>query len=139
MRAIKTGAGYLLRLDLDEEIMETLLSFVKKEGIQGGSITGIGAVKNTTLGFFDLHRKQYDRHEFPDDMELVSLSGNITWFEGEPMIHAHVVLGGEDMVARGGHLFSSQIAVTGEFFLVTNERRVERTRNEQTRLNLIGD
>ncbi len=139
MRSIKTEAGYVVRLDMGEEIMETLLAFVHDEKIMGGNISGIGAVKDTTLGFFDLHRRQYDRHEFADDMELVSFNGNITWFEDEPMIHAHAVVAGPDLAARGGHLFSSQIAVTGEFHVVTNERRIDRVRNEQTKLNLIGD
>ena len=139
MRSFKIAAGYVVRLDLHEEIMETLLAFVRAEKIMGGSISGIGAVKDTTLGFFNLHQRQYERHEFPDDMELVSFNGNITWFEDEPMIHAHAVLAGPDLAARGGHLFSSRIAVTGEFHLVTNERRIDRTRNEQTKLNLIGD
>ena len=35
MRSIKTEAGYVVRLDLDEEIMETLLAFVKAEKILG--------------------------------------------------------------------------------------------------------
>lgn len=139
MRSFKTEAGYVVRLDVDEEIMETLLEFVRAEKIVGGSISGIGAVKDTTLGYFDLHQRQYDRHEFPDDMELVSFNGNITWFEDEPMIHAHAVLAGPELAALGGHLFCSRIAVTGEFHLVTNERRIDRTRNEQTKLNLIGD
>ena len=139
MRSFKTEAGYMVRLDVDEEIMETLLAFVKAEKIQGGSISGIGAVKGTALGFFDLHRRQYDRHEFPDDMELVSFNGNITWFEDEPMIHGHAVVAGPDLVAKGGHVFESRIAVTGEFHVVTNERRIDRTRNESTKLNLIGD
>ena len=139
MRSYKTEPGYVVRLDVGEEIMETLLAFVRAEKILGGSITGIGAVKDTALGFFDLHRRQYDRHEFPDDMELVSFNGNITWFEDEPMIHAHAVVAGPDLAARGGHVFSSRIAITGEFLVVTNDRRLDRTRNERTRLNLIGD
>lgn len=138
MHTIKTSGGYVVRLDLGQEVMASLLAFAQQQELAGGAITGIGAVKDTTLGFFDLHRKSYDQRSFPDDMELVSLVGNITWLEGERMIHAHAVLSGPDLAAVGGHLFGATIAVTGEFFVVPSDQRVHRAADPHTGLNLMA-
>jgi predicted DNA-binding protein with PD1-like motif len=72
-------------------------------------------------------------------MELVSLTGNVTWVDDAPLIHAHAVLAGPDYVAYGGHLFSAEIAVTGEVSIAPFTTRVCRKPDERTGLNLIGD
>ena len=88
-------------------------------------------------GFFDLERKEYNRREFPQAMELVGLTGNMAWADGEPVIHAHVVLAGPDYAAVGGHLFSAEIAVTGEIFVFPTDVRVQRSIDSETGLKLI--
>ena len=139
MRVVPIESGYFVRLDLGEEIVGTLTALVKERQITGGSITGIGAVKSAELGYFDVHRKEYAKRTFEDDMELVAMNGNITWLEdGEPMIHAHALLSGADLTAVGGHLFSAEIAVTGEVFIQTHDSRLERKPDKRTGLKLIG-
>jgi predicted DNA-binding protein with PD1-like motif len=137
MKTFKTSTGYVVRLDPGEEILGTLTGFVIDEEIAGGTITGIGAVKNTTIGYFDLHRKEYSKRRFSDDMELVNLTGNVTWVEGEPFVHAHATISGPDFVAHSGHLFEAEIAVTGEFLLHPTDRRILRAPDERTGLKLI--
>ena len=138
MKAFETTTGYVVRLDLDEEILTTLTDFVLAEKIEGAIIQGIGAVKESVLGYFDVHDMAYREQAFAEDMELVSFLGNLTWADGDPIIHAHVLLSGNDFVARGGHLFSSKIAVTGEFSLQPTGRRVQRALDERTGLKLMA-
>lgn len=138
MKAFETTTGYVVRLDPDEEILATLTDFVLKEKIEGAIIQGIGAVKDSVLGYFDVHEKVYKEQTFADDMELISLMGNLSWVEDEPFIHAHVLLSGSDFVGRAGHLFSSVIAVTGEFSLQPTGRRIERALDERTGLKLMA-
>ena len=137
MQVFKTSTGYVVRLDPGEEILSTLTKFITDEEIAGGAITGIGAIRNTTIGYFDLHRKEYSKRRFSDDMELVNLTGNVTWVEGEPFVHAHVTISGSDFVAHSGHLFDAEIAVTGEFHLYPTDRRILRAQDERTGLKLI--
>jgi uncharacterized protein len=137
MQSFETKQGYVVRLDPGEELLGTLTRFVTEAGIQGGVIRGIGAVVKTTLGYFDLHEKTYDKREYPDDMELVSCDGNITWLDGAPMIHAHATISGPDYVARSGHLFGAEIAITGEFFITPTSLKINRAPDERTGLNLI--
>ena len=45
------------------------------------------------------------------------MEGNVALKDGEPFIHAHVVLSDHKMQTLGGHLFETTVGVAGEFFL----------------------
>ena len=55
--------------------------------------------------------------EYSEILELLSLEGNVALKDGEPFIHAHVVLSDHKMQTLGGHLFETTVGVSGEFFL----------------------
>jgi uncharacterized protein len=138
MLALHSASGTAIRLDPGEEVLTRLTEFVQESNLSGGTISGIGAVKNATLGFYDLHRREYLRRDFPDEMELVSFTANVTWVEDKPFIHAHATLSGSDFLARSGHLFSAEIAVTGEFFFSPSDHKLRRVLDERTGLKLIS-
>jgi hypothetical protein len=138
MEAIQTSSGYVVRLDRGEEVISALTAFVQGEEIAGAAIQGLGTLHHAVLGYFDRQRQEYLKREFPEDMELLSLVGNLTWLEGAPFIHAHAVLSGSDFVARGGHLFSAEIAATGEFLIWTTARRIARHPDSGTGLKLMA-
>lgn len=141
MKGFITTLGTLVRLDPGEEVLTTLTAFLVREKIQGAVISGIGAVKDVTLGYFDLHRQEYEKTHFAEDMELVSFQGNVTFVHGAetPLIHAHATLSGRDFIAKSGHLFAATIAVTGEFMVQPFNRRIRRALDPRTGLNLIDD
>ncbi len=139
MRFIKTATGYVVRLDREEEVLEGLTTFVEKAGLVGGAISGIGAVKDTVLGYLDPETRTYRKERFPEDMELVNLTGNITWVDGRPFVHAHATISGADFVARAGHLFEARVAVTGEFYVHPSNVRLERVADPATGAKLISD
>ena len=129
--------GYMLRLMKGEEIIGTLSSFVEKEKIPGGFVFGLGAFKDATLGYFDAAKKEYVRNSFKENLEFGSLTGSISYVEGEPFVHAHVVAGGADSKAYFGHLFSATISATGEFFIIPSDSLIERKPDAETGLNLL--
>jgi predicted DNA-binding protein with PD1-like motif len=137
MLSIRTATGYLVRLDPGEEVISTLAAFLGREGVGGAALSGIGAVRSSTLGYFDSGRREYLRKELAGEMELCSFSGNLTYLEGAPFVHAHAVLADADFVAHAGHLFEATIAATGEFWIATTERRIERKLDEPRGLRLI--
>lgn len=137
MRAFDVDGGFVVRLDLGEEVLSTLIRFVVDRGLKGAAITGIGAVRNTRIAWFDSHAKEYRHRDFAGDMELVNLTANLTWNGDDPFIHAHVTLSGEDFVAHSGHLVTSEIAVTGEFFIHDTGRQISRAPDSRTGLGLI--
>ena len=70
----------------------------------------------------------------------MQLSGNISMKEGEPFVHAHVVLGGPDFQCRSGHLFAANVAVTVELHLLPLGFEIERRKIELADpIKQIGD
>jgi len=137
MHVYDSNHGLFVRLDAGEEIITTLGALAADRDIPGAVFSGIGAVHRTTLGYFELGKREYLRREFPDEMELVTCHGNLTWVDGAPLIHAHATIAGADYVAHAGHLFSAEIAVTGEFFFHATDLRLGRSLDARTGLKLI--
>ena len=117
MQSKQVDKTYFIFLEKDEPVMKTLTEFCRKNGIQNGEISGIGAVKNIEIGAFDPGSKSYIHKNFDKTHELISCMGNITLKDGEPFIHAHITFGDHDMNVKGGHLFAMTVAVVGEFYI----------------------
>jgi uncharacterized protein len=137
MISIPTDNGFFLRLDPGEDVLKTLTDFLRTEEIGGAILSGIGTLRKTILGYFDLPRQTYLKREYPEDVELVAFSGNVTTVDGGPFVHAHVLISGSDFTAQGGHLFGGEIAVTGEFFVWPTGGRIQRALDERSGLKLV--
>ncbi len=137
MQFKKIQNGFMLRLIKGEEVISSLSSFVEEQKIPGGFIFGLGAFKDVTLGYFDSDKKEYVKNFFKEDLEFGGFTGSVSYLEGKPFIHAHVVAGGPDAKARFGHLFSATISATGEFFIMPSDTKIERKADPRTGLNLL--
>ena len=137
MRYTKTKSGFLIRCDIGDEIVSTITDFATENNIDSGTISGIGAVKDVVLGYFDFNNKEYLQKEFDGIFELVSLNGNFARKGDEIILHCHAVISDSEMRAYGGHLFSGIIAVTGEFYINLAGITINRAPDKETGLNLI--
>jgi len=135
MQARKVAGGYLLRLERGEDVREALTAFVARQRIPCGVLQGIGAVKNVTLGYFDLRLKQYRTSRIAGTVEVVSLMGNIAYTEGAPYIHAHIVVAGPRHTVHGGHLFDATVAITLEVYLKVIRGRLNRINDPKMGFN----
>ena len=112
---------YYIRLDKGDEILASLTEVCEREDIKVAQINGIGGCQKAIVGVFDTDKKEYDREEVNAMLELVSLDGNITRYEGKPYIHAHATFAyrGESVKAAilSGHLLEAVIGLTGEIVL----------------------
>ena len=62
--------------------------------------------------------KRYQDIPVNEQVEVLMLAGDIAWKEdGEPVIHAHVVVGRQDGSTRGGHLKKAIVRPTLELVL----------------------
>ena len=138
MEAVRDGDCWFLRIDKDEDLFKSLEDWAAKEGLKSGHLSGIGALKNCELGFYHLADKHYDRKLFPEEAELLSLDGNLSFLDSKPFFHIHTVLGGEDFRAYGGHLFSAVVAVTCEINFRPFNADIIRTKNDEIGLNLLS-
>ena len=110
------GNTYAVRLSSGEDIIASLARFAAEKNI-GGAVSAIGSIFWAELGYFDVHEKKYIRKRFDEEMEIVSLMGNITYRDGEPVVHLHAVLGRADYSTIGGHLFAGEVSATCEIII----------------------
>jgi predicted DNA-binding protein with PD1-like motif len=71
-------------------------------------------------------------------VEVLSLIAYIALNEGEPELHAHVVLGRRDGTTRGGHLLEAHVRPTLEVVLTESPDHLKKKTDEQTGLALIN-
>ena len=136
MKYQQDGNTVFVVVDKGEDVFSSLYKVQEEIGFTGAQVKGIGALKNTEIGFYNCDDKNYDRVILEDEKELLSMDGNFTFNEGSPFFHLHVVLGNEDYSTSGGHLFCATVAVTLEVYLQINNLKVERRPNEEIGLNL---
>ena len=128
---------FVIVFETGDEIMSGLLEFAKQNQIKSGFFTGLGAFERVTVAFYDLEKKEYQHIPINEQVEVMSLVGNIALYEGEPKLHAHVVLGKRDGTAHGGHLISAQVRPTLEIWLIESPQIIERKMNGEVGLPLI--
>ena len=128
---------FVIVFDTGDEVVAGLLDFAREHKL-AASLTAIGAFERVTLGFFESERKDYKKIFIGEQVEVMSLVGNITLEEsGEPKVHAHVVVGKSDGTAHGGHLLEAHVRPTLEVVLVESPTQLRRKMNAEVGLALI--
>jgi uncharacterized protein len=123
--------------DTGDEVISGLLAFAKETGLAGSHFTAIGALSEVTLGFFDWDKKDYQKLQISHQVEVLSLIGDIALNEGEPKVHAHVVVSKSDGTAHGGHLIEARVRPTLEVMVVESPEHLVRRTDDETGLALI--
>lgn len=130
---------YALILDSGDEAMRCLEDFARDQGLSAAHFTAIGAFSDVVLGFFDWQRKDYKRNPVAEQVEVVSLVGDVTHGEGDgpPKVHAHVVVGRADGTALGGHLIEAHVRPTLEVVITETPAHLHRSKDPVSGLALI--
>ena len=63
--------------------------------------------------------------------------GDVAQQDGEPKVHAHVVLGRSDGSTRGGHLLEAHVRPTLEVMLVESPAHLNKQHDPESGLALI--
>ncbi len=127
----------MLRFDRGEEIISSFKTFCEQENIISGFFYGLGACKNLKLAYYDIEEKKYLDKEYPEDMEIANLTGNISQSDLGLVIHTHGTFSGKDFAAIAGHVVSAEVAVTCEIFLIKFEGPLARELDLKTGLKLL--
>jgi predicted DNA-binding protein with PD1-like motif len=128
---------FAIILDKGDEVTSSLLAFAKDKHLSASHFTAIGAFESVTLGFFERDRKDYKKITIDEQVEVLSLVGDITLEGDKPKVHAHVVVGKSDGTAHGGHLLESRVWPTLEVILVESPEHLQRKMDKETGLALI--
>lgn len=115
MKFYRFGSIYQGRLNKGDELIDSLTNQLKERGIEAGLIFGIGAVSSTKLGYFNANAKKYEEKFFDENMEIVSLIGNISIKDNDIFPHIHALFSKRDFSVVGGHLFPPTIIYAFEF------------------------
>lgn len=122
-----------------DEVMKVLLDFAKEKHLAGCHFTAIGAFHDSVLGYYDWQKKDYKRIPVREQVEVLSLVGDVAEKEnGEPQIHAHVVLGTSEGKALGGHLLEAHVRPTLELILTESPVHLRRRHDPASGLALIN-
>ena len=129
---------FIIVFDKGDEVASGLRSFAKENKLSASHFTAIGAFERVTLGFFERERKDYKRIPIDEQVEVLSLVGDIASDGNEPKVHAHVVVGKRDGTAHGGHLLEARVWPTLEVILVESPKHLRRKLDKETGLALIS-
>lgn len=127
-----------IRLHQGDDLFDSLRQVCKDCGLKVGLVvSGIGMLKQAELSYF-VSSGRYSPVLFPEPLELVSLTGNIIFQEGECHLHLHAVLADEEKQTVAGHLSGGKVNVTNEIVIVKTSIAAKRELDEDTGLMALA-
>jgi len=128
---------YTLVFESGDSVIDDLVAFAAEHDLSASHFTAIGAFRGAMLGFYNLEEKRFEEIPVKGQTEVVSMTGNITRYEGTPQLHAHVVLSRRDGSTVGGHLLGATVNPTLEMMLIETPGTLQRRHDDATGLPLI--
>jgi predicted DNA-binding protein with PD1-like motif len=133
----QNGKTFVVVCDKGDDPVAVLESFAHEKSVSAASFTAIGAFSDVTLGYFDPDVMQYREVPVDEQVEVLSMIGDIASNQGEPAVHAHVVVGRCDATTRGGHLLGAHVWPTLEIMLTLTPTPLRKLSDPATGLALI--
>jgi hypothetical protein len=141
-RLISEGSGgektFALVFAKGDEVLSGLTEFAARENLMAGYFTAIGALQRARFGWFDRAQKAYRHIPINEQVELISLIGNVALVNGTPQIHTHGAVGFRDGQMRGGHLLEAIAWPTLELFFTTWSTPFIKEHDDETDLSLFN-
>jgi uncharacterized protein len=116
---------YILKLEIGDKVHDTILDFCSRENIETGWITGLGAIKDISLGYYNLENKSYGFQKYSDIYEVVGLIGNVALVDNKPFLHIHTSISDENNQTSSGHLEYATVAVTLELRITAYNESIQ--------------
>jgi predicted DNA-binding protein with PD1-like motif len=127
-RIVENPKTFVVVLDTGDELLSSLKTLARIEHLSGSSFKAIGALSNVELGWFSWETKKYETAvKLQEEVELLSLIGDIALNDHEPRIDAHVVIGRQDGTAHGGHLLNAIVRPTCEIIVTESPQHLQRS------------
>jgi uncharacterized protein len=121
-----------------QEVLAGIAEFARAEGIVAAHFSGLGACERAALAYWDLDSREYQRIAVDEQVEVLSLLGNIALGDNEDVrVHAHMVIGKRAGGAHGGHLLEAHVRPTLELVVHASTQPLRRSKDEVTGLYLL--
>tara|TARA_Y100000310_G_C20629556_1_gene787859 strand:- start:927 stop:1346 length:420 start_codon:yes stop_codon:yes gene_type:complete len=137
-RILQDDNTYVISGRKGEEIMTGIKEFCEEHKIDAAFFHAIGAVGEVEIAWYDLEAKEYVTSLIQEDLELVSLTGNVSKLGKEMIIHNHGVFSNRAMETKGGHVNKAVISGACEIVLNRIEGNIGRAYDDETGLNLMA-
>lgn len=128
---------WALILDPGDEAIAQLKGFAAAHHLAAAHFTGIGAFANVTVGWFDLQKQSYQPIEIAEQVEVLSLIGDVAESDGKPALHTHICVGKRDGSAHGGHLMRGTVRPTLELIVIESPAHLRKTFRPEFGIALI--
>jgi len=129
---------FVVVLATGDEAMTSIAAFAREQQLRATQFSAIGAFSRVVVAYFDWAAKEYRNLQIDEQVEVLSLVGDITLDEDEHKVHAHVVVGKRDATAHGGHLVEGHVRPTLEILLTETPTYVRRRFDAESGLALIA-
>jgi len=128
---------WALIMEIGDEPMTELEKFAREHQVASAHFVAIGAFERVTLAYFDWQQKEYQEIPLDEQVEVLTMAGDIALKDGKPKIHAHLVVGRSDGTTRGGHLKEARVRPTLEVMLSESPGHLRRRFDPVSGLALI--
>jgi len=121
-----------------DELAKGLKDFATQQNLADANFKAIGALASVRLAWFNPEKKEYQTSvELKEQLELLSLIGDVAQHDLRPIVHAHVVVGRSDGTTAGGHLLEASVRPTCEVFLTESPVELSKEFDPDSGLVLI--
>lgn len=134
---LKNKEKYIFSFQMGEDLQEELIKFCAGEDIKSAFFVGLGGSRELELSYYNLSEKRYEDKNIKENLEIVSLTGNIARLNNDIIIHMHGVFSDSKSNTIGGHVKKIVISGTCEIFLTAFDETIEREYDERMGLNLM--
>ncbi|MEO3780906.1 DUF296 domain-containing protein [Micromonospora sp. B11E3] len=134
----QTGRVLVVVCDKGEEAVAAVGAALREQRVRAARVTAVGGFADAEVGWFDRDRRDYRRIAVPEQVEVVSLLGDVAEQDGEPALHVHAVLGRSDGSTLGGHLLRGRVWPTLEVIVSEVAPELAKRVDPETGLALIS-
>ena len=128
---------FALVLATGDEAASALQALAAEQRLSASHFTGIGALSRAVVAYFDWPSKKYRHIHLDEQVEVLSLAGDIALDGDQPKVHAHMVVSKADGTAHGGHLIEAHVRPTLELIITEAPAHLRRRFDPDSGLALI--
>jgi predicted DNA-binding protein with PD1-like motif len=129
--------SYAVIFHTGDDAYSGLYDFARQYQVTAAHFSAIGALRAARIAWFDPSRKMYRQTTLNQQVEVLSMQGDVALSNGKPAVHAHMVVGLPDGTTRGGHVLEADVCPTLEVMVTVEPNAMHRVPDAATGLTLI--
>ena len=128
---------YILVFAKGDEVMSGLKEFAVKYQVKSAHFNAIGDASSVKFGWYDISKKMFKVMHLNEFAEITSLVGDITLYNGNPVVHAHISAATQDGILHGGHLLEAFISPTLQLMMTVEPASLFKKLDPETGILII--